>query len=161
MLKLPKKSALVWLWLSVVVIILDQLGKFLVLHNLNYQEALRLTSFLNFTLTYNPGAAFSFLDSAGGWQIYVFVAISLVVAVIFILWLRQTPRTFFWRALGLSLIIGGAIGNCIDRLRLTYVVDFIDFHVRGWHFATFNVADSAVCIGAFCLIFSMFYIPRR
>ncbi|OGO93552.1 MAG: signal peptidase II [Coxiella sp. RIFCSPHIGHO2_12_FULL_42_15] len=152
-----KKTALPWLWLSVVVIILDQLLKYWVVSHFQYHQLWPLLSFLNLTLAFNPGAAFSFLGSASGWQIYFFSAISLLIAILFIVWLAQIPRGYHWRGLALSLIIGGAIGNFIDRVRLGYVIDFVDFHLRGWHFATFNLADSAICVGAFFLILSLLF----
>lgn len=155
-----RKTAMPWLWLSLVIILIDQLVKFSVVHNLAYQQPYVVFPFLNFTLVYNPGAAFSFLGDAGGWQIYFFAAISLIIALIFTVWLARLSRSMVWRGLGLGLIIGGAIGNFIDRVRLTYVIDYIDFHIGSWHFATFNFADSAICIGAFFLVFSLIYSPN-
>lgn len=150
-----KKTGLRWLWLSAMIVLLDQCVKYWVVTHFAYREVDTVLSFLNFTLVYNTGAAFSFLGKAGGWQIYFFAAISLLITVIFAVWLKRTPRVLIWRCLGLSLIIGGALGNFIDRVYLHYVIDFIDFHIKMWHFATFNIADSAVSIGAVCLIISM------
>lgn len=149
------KSGLPWLWLSLVIIILDQVTKYFVVRHLTLYQPVELLSFLNFTLAYNRGAAFSFLGQAGGWQIYFFAGLSLIIAILFIVWLAQLPRSMVWRGLALSLIIGGAIGNFIDRVRLTYVIDFVDFHIKGWHFATFNVADSAITIGAIILVLNL------
>lgn len=155
-----KKAAWPWLWLSVFIILLDQLSKYLVVHHMAYGKPLYVLPFLNFTLNFNSGAAFSFLGRAGGWQIYLFAAISLVVSAVLIVWLGRLKRSDAMMAAGLSLIIGGALGNFIDRVRLTYVIDFLDFHIKAWHFATFNVGDSAICIGAFLLIVRLLFFTR-
>ena len=155
-----KKMAWSWLWLSVFIIALDQLSKYLVVHHMTYGKPLYVLPFLNFALNFNPGAAFSFLSNAGGWQVYLFAAISLVVSAVLIVWLGRVNRSDHLMAAGLSLIIGGALGNFIDRVRLTYAIDFLDFHVKHWHFATFNVGDSAICIGAFLLILRILFFSR-
>ncbi len=152
---LSKKTALSWLWLSAFIVLLDQVSKYWVVNHLLYQDSIYLLPFLNVTHVYNSGAAFAFLSRAGGWQIYFFAALAFVITIFFMLWLRRTPRNFYWRAMGLALIIGGAVGNLIDRVLLHYVVDFIDFHIKGWHFATFNIADAAVSVGALCLLISI------
>lgn len=155
------KKAWVWLWLSALVIALDQITKYLVVHHLEFGQPVKILPFFNFTLNYNPGAAFSFLGAQGGWQVYLFAAISLIVAVILLVWLGRIKRSDGLMAAGVSLIIGGALGNFIDRIRLTYVIDFLDFHIKSWHYATFNVADSAICVGAFLLILRMLLSPRK
>ena len=156
--KTKTQSAWPWLFASILIILLDQASKFLVVQNLLPYQSVRLLPFLNVTLKFNPGAAFSFLGNAGGWQVYLLSAFSALVAIILAVWLCRTPRLQRLQACGLSFIIGGAIGNLIDRLRIHLVTDFIDFHLHGWHFATFNLADTAICIGAFLLIlkFSFF-----
>ena len=152
------KTGLIWLWLSALVVVLDQLVKVWMMQHLsNHQVMPVFFSWLNFSLAFNAGAAFSFLGNAGGWQVYFFSAISLFIVILFSVWLVRMPRCFYWRGLGLSLIIGGAVGNLIDRLRFNYVVDFIDVHFGGWHFATFNIADSAISVGAFFLIVSLLF----
>lgn len=158
---IKNKGALPWLWLSAVIIVIDQLSKYWATTHLTYQEPQPLVSFLNFNLAYNPGAAFSFLGNAGGWQVYLFLGISLLVSIFLIIWLSRIPRQMVWLATGLSLIIGGALGNFIDRLRLSYVIDFIDFHIKTWHFDTFNIADASITVGAFFLIFSLIYQPKK
>ncbi|WP_267256363.1 signal peptidase II [Coxiella endosymbiont of Ornithodoros maritimus] len=160
MVKKKSKKACSWLWLSVLVILLDQSSKCLANHFLAFGHPVKILPFLNFTLSYNTGAAFSFLGTENGWQIILFAAISFVVSVFLILWLNRTPRSEIMMSLGLSLIIGGALGNFIDRLHWKYVTDFIDFHIKDWHFATFNVADSAICVGVFLLIVHMLLTPR-
>lgn len=155
--RLLRKNGL-WLLLSIVIIGLDQLSKYLVVQHLQFQQPYFLTPFFNLNLNFNAGAAFSFLSNAGGWQIHLFQGISIVASIVLIAWLLLLKPSENIKALGLSLIIGGAIGNLIDRVRLNYVVDFFDFHINTWHFATFNVADSAVCVGAFFLILSMVWV---
>ncbi|MFA7541086.1 MAG: signal peptidase II, partial [Lysobacterales bacterium] len=115
--------------------------------------------FLNWTLVYNPGAAFSFLSDAGGWQRWFFTVLALVVSGLLVFWLRQTPRRQVWIAIPYALILSGAIGNVIDRLRFGHVVDFIDVHWQGWHWPAFNIADSAICVGAVMLIAGLLFVP--
>lgn len=152
-----RKSALSWTWVSLLVIVFDQATKYLALHHLSYDKPVAILPFLNFALRFNMGAAFSFLGGASGWQIYLLSAIAFVASVVLLLWLRQLKRSDAIAAIPLCLILGGAIGNLVDRVRFGYVVDFIDFHIRTWHFATFNVADAAVSIGAALLILRLLY----
>ena len=154
------KSALSWLWLSVVIIIVDQMSKYVATQFLTYNQPYKVWPFFNLTLSYNAGAAFSFLREAGGWQVFVFAFFSLVVTVVFCVWLAKTKRTDRLMGLALSLVIGGAVGNLIDRIRLQYVIDFFDFHIRDWHYATFNVADSAVVVGAILLMIRFIFVKK-
>lgn len=151
------KKAWPWILLSVVVIVCDQLTKHWVVTHFTQQTVQPVFPFLNFILRFNAGASFSFLGSAGGWQVYLLSGISLVVSVILIGWLCRLARSEWWIAMPVSLVLGGALGNLMDRARLGYVIDFIDFHVGHWHYATFNVADSAVCVGATWLVLRLFY----
>ena len=112
---------------------------------------------MNIIQRFNAGAAFSFLSNEGGWQIYVLSGIAVLVSFGLIVWLYRMPRYEWWNALPVSLVLGGALGNLIDRVRFGVVVDFIDFHVHNWHYATFNIADAAVCVGAAWLILRLFY----
>lgn len=140
-----------WLLLAGVVIALDQTSKAAITRHLVYGEALVITPFFNLVLTHNTGAAFSLLHDAGGMQRWLFSLIA-VVASAWIVWLlrkHQAQRLF---SLALALILGGALGNLIDRIAYGYVVDFLDFHWAGWHFAAFNVADAAITCGAALLI---------
>ena len=136
-----------WLGIAVVVILLDQVSKIAVSKVLAYGQSIRVTSFFNLVMAYNKGAAFSFLASEAGWQRYFFTAIS-IAASLFIVFLlkRHAGQRLFCCAL--ALILGGAIGNLIDRVMYGHVIDFLDFYVRGWHWPAFNVADSAITIGA-------------
>ena len=141
-----------WTWVSVLVIALDQLTKGLATAKLNYAEPVAIMPFFNLTLVHNTGAAFSFLAQAGGWQRWFFAAIALVVSVVILFWLSRLSPKRLWEAVGLVLILGGAIGNVWDRILLGYVVDFLDFYYGNWHWPAFNVADSAIFVGAAILI---------
>jgi signal peptidase II len=142
-----------WLPLTLAVILLDQAVKAWMVHNLTLYEPVHLLPVLDFTLMYNTGAAFSFLSEASGWQRWVFVALALGVGVAIIAWLRRLKaRSQGLLACSLALILGGAIGNVIDRLRIGHVVDFIHAHWNGAYFPAFNIADSAITIGAVLLL---------
>lgn len=146
-----------WLILTGIIIGLDLWTKSMASTQLSYARPVEILPFLNFTLLHNPGAAFSFLSDAGGWQRWFFTIISAVASVVFLVWLtRLTPKEKMM-ALSLSLILGGAIGNLYDRATLGYVVDFISVHYNGWYFPAFNIADSAISIGAVIIIFDMFF----
>lgn len=147
-----RRGMLRWLWLSVVVVGLDQLTKALAEEWLPPYEPLELLPFLNLRLMYNEGAAFSFLSQAGGWQRWFFVAVGMVVTGILVAWLRGLKSGERWQALGLSLIVGGAVGNLIDRILYGRVADFIDVYVERWHWPAFNLADSAITVGVVLLL---------
>ncbi len=141
-----------WFLVSILVILLDQFTKFLVMSYLYVEQPLRLLPFFNLILRYNQGAAFSFLGGAGGWQILFLSIISIVVIIALLIWLLRLSYPSTWTACALSLIIGGAAGNLIDRIRFSFVIDFFDFHIGSWHYATFNLADSAIVVGVFMLL---------
>ncbi len=141
-----------WLWLSVVVIVLDQLTKQLATASLNYAEPVAVMPLFNLTLVHNTGAAFSFLSQAGGWQRWFFAAIALVVSVGIVFWLKKLERDKLWEAVGLALVLAGAVGNLWDRVAYGYVVDFLDFYYGTTHWPAFNVADIAIVMGAALLI---------
>ncbi len=144
-------SMLPWLGLALIIFLVDQFTKVLILGYYHLGDSTPITSFFNIVRAHNTGAAFSFLAEASGWQRWVFTGIGLAAAV-FIIWqLRTHPgQKMFCFALG--SILGGAIGNVVDRVQHGYVVDFLDFHLRGWHYPAFNVADAGITIGAICLI---------
>jgi len=119
-------------------------------------SSVELIPTLDLVLVYNTGAAFSFLSTAGGWQRWFFIGVAVVVCGFILRWMRELPRRARWYPLALSLILGGAVGNVIDRARTGAVVDFIDFHVGDWHWPAFNVADSAICVGAALLVLGAF-----
>ncbi len=141
-----------WTWLSVVVILLDQLTKQLASASLNYAEPVAVMPLFNLTLVHNTGAAFSFLSSAGGWQRWFFAVIAVAASAGILFWLKRLEQDKSWEAAGLALVLAGAIGNLIDRVLYAYVVDFLDFYYDKWHWPAFNVADIAIVIGAVVLI---------
>ncbi len=146
-------NALSWLLLSVLIIVADQVSKWVVLQHFQLHDSLPvIAGLLNWTLAYNEGAAFSFLSDAGGWQRWFFTALAVIVSAILVVWLKRTNRADWRTAMPLALIIGGAIGNVIDRIRLGHVVDFIDVHYGTWSWPAFNSADSAISVGAVMLI---------
>ena len=145
-----------WLWLSLVVIVLDQATKFLVTRFLALYERVEVLPVLDFTLLHNTGAAFSMLAGASGWQRWFFIGLACVVSVVLVVWIWRTPRGEKLLPLALSLILGGAIGNLIDRIWHGYVVDFIHAHWGDAYFPAFNIADSAITIGAALLILDAF-----
>ena len=148
-----KSNALSWLALSAVVIALDQLTKHIALGALQpYAPHEVIPGLLNWTLAFNTGAAFSFLHDAGGWQRWLFSALAITVSLVLIVWLRRLPRSDWRTALPLSLVIGGALGNLIDRVRFGHVTDFIEVYYGQWSWPAFNIADSAICVGAVLLI---------
>ena len=146
-------NALSWLLLSVLIIVADQVSKWVVLQHFQLHDSLPvIAGLLNWTLAYNEGAAFSFLSDAGGWQRWFFTALAVIVSAVLVVWLKRTNRTDWRTAVPLALIIGGAIGNVIDRIRFGHVVDFIDVHYGAWSWPAFNIADSAISVGAVMLI---------
>ena len=156
----PSGSMLPWLGLALLLLIADQLTKALILGAYKLGDATYVTSFFNVVRVHNSGAAFSFLADAGGWQRWFFTGIG-VVAAVFIVWMLKSHPGQRLFSLALACILGGAIGNVIDRTLHGYVVDFLDFHYAGWHFPAFNVADSAISIGAVCLILDELLRVRR
>jgi len=150
-----------WLWVSALVMVLDQLTKLWAVSALNYAEPVAVIPFFNLTLLHNTGAAFSFLSEAGGWQRWFFALVALVISGVILLWLRRLPRDKVWLAIALALVLGGALGNVWDRLTLGYVIDFLDLYYRGWHWPAFNLADSAIFVGAAMLIIDSLRAERR
>ena len=147
------QNALAWLLLSLLVIVLDQISKGIVLAHIElYHTVPVIAGFLNWTLAFNEGAAFSFLNDQGGWQRWLFGLLALGVSLVLIAWLKRTARGDWRTALPLALVIGGALGNLVDRVRLGHVVDFIQVYYGQSYFPTFNIADSAISVGAVLLI---------
>ncbi len=140
-----------WLGLAFVILLADQFTKVLILGYYRLGDATYVTSFFNVVRVHNTGAAFSFLADAGGWQRWFFTVLGFVAAGV-ILWLLRSHAGQKLFSFAMACILGGAIGNVVDRLIHGYVVDFLDFHWASWHFPAFNVADSAISIGAACLI---------
>jgi len=149
---LRNKMAFAWLLMSVVIIMLDLWTKGLATESLTLYRPVELTSWLNLTLAHNYGAAFSFLSDAGGWQRWLFTGLASVVTLVLIVWLLRLGDSEKLTAAALGLIIGGAVGNLIDRINNGYVVDFIDVYYHGWHWPAFNLADSAITGGVILLL---------
>ena len=149
---------LTWLWISVIVFALDQATKYAVSAHLQFGESRFIFSWFNLVLAHNKGAAFSFLANAGGWQREFFIVLTLTISLVLI-WMLRSNHTNRVLAIALSLVIGGAFGNLYDRVLHGHVVDFIQWHVAGYYWPAFNVADSAICIGAGMLIFDSFRKP--
>lgn len=145
----PRRSNWRWLYLVALVVALDQLSKYLVSHGLHLYQSKWLLPWLNLSYLHNTGAAFSMFRQAPA---ALFVAFAALVSMGILIWLWRHPRGAVLQAAGFCLIMSGAIGNAIDRLWHGYVIDFVDFHVGGWHFAAFNLADSAITIGAALLL---------
>lgn len=151
------------LWFSVAatVVVLDQITKLAADAWLDYLQPVSLLPVLNLTLSYNPGAAFSLLGDAGGWQRWLFTGFALVVSVGLVIWLRRLPPWERWQTWGLALILGGAVGNVIDRIAYGHVIDFIHVYWRDWHYPIFNVADSAITVGVIMILIHAFFLEGR
>jgi len=152
-----------WVWLGVtaLVILFDWHTKQLASDALELYRPHEVFTWMNITLAHNYGAAFSFLSDAGGWQRWFFIVLASAVSLVLLVWLLRLPRREWVVALGLALILGGAIGNLVDRIQLGYVVDFIDVYYKNWHYPAFNVADSAITCGVILLLLDVFLISRR
>ena len=160
---MSRRMSAVWRWfaLSAAIVAADQLTKWLVLGYFeNRYPRVELTGFFNLVLVFNKGAAFSLFAQAAGWQTPLLAAFALAAAVIVsVLIVRNPGRGLL--CLGLALILGGALGNLIDRLRFGHVVDFLDFHALGWHWPAFNVADAAICVGVALIVLDGLFARRR
>ena len=152
---------LVWVGLSIVAIILDQWTKWFATTHLNYADPVPVLPFLNWTLLHNYGAAFSFLSDAGGWQRYLFMGLAGLVSLIFVFWLMRMPKYMKVLPAAIALILGGALGNLIDRVTLGYVVDFIHVYYQNHNFPAFNVADSAITLGTILLLIDTFFLEKQ
>ncbi len=148
------RSNLRWLWLSLGVLVVDQLTKWAALAGLDYARPVEILPFFDFTLLYNTGAAFSFLADHDGWQRWFFVFLAVVITAAMLAWLAFVAIREKRIQAGITLVIGGAVGNVIDRVLYGHVVDFLDFHVAGWHWPAFNIADAAITIGVALIIWA-------
>lgn len=149
-----------WLWLTALIVILDQVTKQMVVASMRLFESIDVIPFFNITYVHNTGAAFSFLSDAGGWQRWFFAALAFVVSLVISVWLARLKKNEILLAVSLALILGGAIGNLIDRLLYGYVIDFLDVYYKTWHWPAFNVADSAITMGVFLLLLESIGIGR-
>ncbi|MEJ2611781.1 MAG: signal peptidase II [Candidatus Thiodiazotropha sp.] len=150
-----------WLWLSLVVILLDQATKQVAESMLTLHQSIYVMPIFDLTLIYNEGAAFSFLSEQNGWQRWFFTILGIGVSGVLVAWLWRLKQVEKWVAVALSLIIGGAIGNVIDRLLFTHVIDFLHFHYQEYYWPAFNVADSAITLGVAVMIFDALVLEKK
>lgn len=141
-------SGLVWSWVAILIIAIDRISKMWVVTNLQLHEPVAVLPVFNLTLWYNTGAAFSFLHNMSGWQNWFLGSLAFIVSIVVIGWMARIPARSWWLSIALAFILGGALGNAWDRILYGYVIDFLSFHWGDWYFAIFNVADSAICVGA-------------
>lgn len=150
-----------WLWVALIIVVLDFVSKQWISGHFVLGERLAVLPFFNLTLAHNTGAAFSFLSDAGGWQRWAFAALAVVVSIALTVWLSRLKASEKLLAIALTLVMAGAVGNLIDRVALGYVVDFVQVYWNDWYFPAFNVADSAISIGAVFLILDAFMHPKQ
>ncbi|MCG7873682.1 MAG: signal peptidase II [Candidatus Thiodiazotropha lotti] len=150
-----------WLWLSFVVILLDQLTKQMADRMLTLYEPVYVWPIFDLTLLYNKGAAFSFLSDQGGWQRWFFTVLAIVVTTVLTIWLWRLKQQEKWVAVSLSLIIGGAIGNVIDRILFGHVIDFLHFHYQQHYWPAFNIADSAITLGVGIMLYDALVLAKK
>jgi signal peptidase II len=149
-----------WLWLSLLVLCLDQASKLAVDGSMQLFESIRLFQGFNLTYVRNTGAAFSFLSQAGGWQRWFFAGLALVMSSMMVLWLLRLKSHEKLMGAALSLVLGGAVGNLIDRVAYGYVIDFLDVYYQDWHWPAFNIADTAICIGVGLMLLESLGVGR-
>jgi len=150
------KVMLKWLWLSLLAVILDQASKLAIAGSMKLYESIQIMPFFKLTYVHNPGAAFSFLSEAGGWQRWFFAGLALAISVVIAVWLTRLQKHETLLAVALSLVLGGAVGNLIDRLAYGYVIDFLDVYYDTWHWPAFNIADSAITVGVMLMLLESF-----
>lgn len=150
-----------WGWITAVIIILDQVTKILADQFLQYHQPIAIAPMFNLTLMYNPGAAFSFLADQGGWQRWFFLGLTSAVSVFIFLWIRKLKTSQKLQYTALALILGGALGNLIDRAIYGHVIDFLDIYYQQHHWPAFNIADSAITVGAILLIYDTLKNPHE
>ncbi len=149
-----------WLWLSFLALILDQWSKQIVDGSMQLFQSIPIMPYFNLTYVHNTGAAFSFLSQAGGWQRWFFAGLALTVSVIITVWLARLKKHETLLAVALSLVLGGAVGNLVDRLLYGYVIDFLDVYYQDWHWPAFNIADSAITLGVALMLAESFGLGR-
>lgn len=149
-------SMLKWLWLSLLAVVLDQASKLAIADSMHLYESIEIIPFFKLTYVHNTGAAFSFLSEAGGWQRWFFAGLAVVISVAIAVWLTRLQKHETLLAVALALILGGAVGNLIDRLAYGYVIDFLDVYYGTWHWPAFNIADSAITVGVLLMLAESF-----
>jgi len=147
--------------ITIIVVVADQVTKIIVDGSLALGERIPVMPSFNITLWYNEGSAFSFLSDAGGWQVWFFTTVSSIVSIVLIVWLYRLTKEEKIMTWSIALILGGALGNLIDRIAYGHVVDFIQWYYKGWYFPTFNIADVAISIGGVLLFITTFIIPEE
>ncbi len=145
-----------WLWLSLLAVILDQWSKLAIADSMQLYQSIPIMPYFNLTYVHNTGAAFSFLSEAGGWQRWFFAGLALAISAVIAVWLARLKQHETLLAVALSLVLGGAIGNLIDRLAYGYVIDFLDVYYQTWHWPAFNIADSAITLGVILMLVESF-----
>jgi signal peptidase II len=150
--QLKTTRPLKWLWLSLLVILLDQITKIWINSTLTLNQPVNILPFFDFRLLYNPGAAWSILATAGEWKRWFLSGLAIIISGIIVVWLSRLNLQQRWLACALALVLGGALGNVIDRIMYGYVIDFIDIYYQAWHWPAFNIADSAISVGAVMLL---------
>jgi len=153
-------NMLKWLWLSLLVVILDQASKLAIAGSMQLYQSIRIMPYFNLTYVHNTGAAFSFLSEAGGWQRWFFAGLALVISGVIAVWLARLKQHETFLAVALSLVLGGAMGNLIDRLAYGYVIDFLDVYYQTWHWPAFNIADSAITLGVILMLVESFGLVK-
>lgn len=150
-----------WLWLSVIALVLDQWSKIAIKSSMYLYQSIDVIPGFKLTYVHNTGAAFSFLSEAGGWQRWFFAAMAIIISGVLTVWLYRLKKHELLLAVALSLVLGGAIGNLIDRLAYGYVIDFIDVYYQAWHWPAFNVADMAISLGVFLMLLENFGVGTQ
>ncbi|MGH8551544.1 MAG: signal peptidase II [Methylococcales bacterium] len=145
-----------WIIIAGLVLIFDQISKIGISNTMEVFETIQLVPCFQLTYVHNPGAAFSFLSDAGGWQRWFFIGLSSAVSAVLCVWLLRLPSDASWQSAGLALVLGGALGNLLDRVLYGYVIDFLDVYYKTWHWPAFNIADSAITIGVCILLLDSF-----
>jgi signal peptidase II len=149
-----------WLWLSLLAVILDQGSKLVIDSSMRLYQSIPVMPYFNLTYVHNTGAAFSFLSEAGGWQRWFFAGLAILISGVIAVWLARLKQHETLLAMALSLVLGGAIGNLIDRLAYGYVIDFLDVYYGNWHWPAFNIADSAITLGVILMLAESFGLGR-
>lgn len=146
-----------WCWLALIILLLDQLSKYFITISLQLYQSVPVLPFFNLTLMHNTGAAFSFLDQRPQLAFWLFSGIAVLMSVVIVVWLYRLPGERRWMGFALGLVLGGAVGNLLDRFIHGHVIDFLDFYYKNWHFPAFNIADSAISVGAAILFLEMLF----
>ena len=153
-------TMLKWLGLSLLAVVLDQVSKLAVSGSMQLYQSIKIMPYFNLTYVHNTGAAFSFLSEAGGWQRWFFAALAVIISAIMVVWLAKLKQHETLLAVALSLVLGGAIGNLIDRLAYGYVIDFLDVYYQSRHWPAFNIADSAITLGVVLMLLESFGLGK-